>query len=44
MPYETPNGCVYDSGDYPAALDLVLELDAVHLFDATTEGRIGSQP
>jgi 2-furoyl-CoA dehydrogenase large subunit len=26
MPYETPNGCVYDSGDYPAALDLVLEL------------------
>jgi CO/xanthine dehydrogenase Mo-binding subunit len=26
MPYETPNGCVYDSCDYPAALDLVLEL------------------
>jgi CO/xanthine dehydrogenase Mo-binding subunit len=26
MPYETPNGCVYDSGDYPRALDLVLEL------------------
>ncbi len=26
MPYETPNGCVYDSGDYPRALDMVLEL------------------
>ncbi len=26
MPYETPNGCVYDSGDYAAALDIVLEL------------------
>ena len=26
MPYETPNGCVYDSGDYPRALDHALEL------------------
>ncbi len=26
MPYETPNGCIYDSGDYPRALDLALEL------------------
>ena len=26
MPYETPNGCVYDSGDYPRALDMALEL------------------
>jgi CO/xanthine dehydrogenase Mo-binding subunit len=26
MPYETPNGCVYDSGDYPRALDIALEL------------------
>ena len=26
MPYETPNGCVYDSGDYPRVLDLALEL------------------
>jgi 2-furoyl-CoA dehydrogenase large subunit len=26
MPYETPNGCVYDSGDYPRALDAALEL------------------
>ena len=25
-PYETPNGCVYDSGDLPLALDTVLEL------------------
>src|SRR5215212_8058537 len=26
MPYETPNGCGYDSGDYARALDVVLEL------------------
>ena len=26
MPYETPNGCVYDSGDYARSLDLALEL------------------
>jgi 2-furoyl-CoA dehydrogenase large subunit len=26
MPYETPNGCVYDSGDYARALDIALEL------------------
>ena len=26
MPYETPNGCVYDSGDYSRMLDLGLEL------------------
>ena len=26
MPYETPNGCVYDSGDYAACLDRALEL------------------
>jgi CO/xanthine dehydrogenase Mo-binding subunit len=25
-PYETPNGCVYDSGDLPRSLDLVLEM------------------
>jgi 2-furoyl-CoA dehydrogenase large subunit len=24
-PYETPNGCVYDSGDLPRALDMALE-------------------
>ena len=26
MPYETPNGCVYDSGDYATMLDIALEL------------------
>jgi len=26
FPYETPNGCVYDSGDYHAMLDRALEL------------------
>ncbi|MGH3104415.1 MAG: xanthine dehydrogenase family protein molybdopterin-binding subunit, partial [Gaiellaceae bacterium] len=26
MPYETPNGCVYDSGDYARCLDQALEL------------------
>jgi 2-furoyl-CoA dehydrogenase large subunit len=26
MPYETPNGCVYDSGDYAGMLDVALEL------------------
>ncbi len=26
MPYTTPNGCIYDSGDYAAMLDQALEL------------------
>ena len=26
MPYETPNGCIYDSGDYAKMLDIALEL------------------
>ncbi len=26
MPYETPNGCIYDSGDYARCLDMALEL------------------
>ena len=26
MPYETPNGCVYDSGDYPRVMEMALEL------------------
>ena len=26
MPYETPNGCVYDSGDYAQMLDIALDL------------------
>jgi CO/xanthine dehydrogenase Mo-binding subunit len=45
MPYETPNGCVYDSGDYPRALDLALELigyDAIEerRRDAESRGRL----
>jgi CO/xanthine dehydrogenase Mo-binding subunit len=34
MPYETPNGCVYDSGDYARALELALELVGHHDLDA----------
>jgi 2-furoyl-CoA dehydrogenase large subunit len=26
FPYETPNGCVYDSGDYAGCLDIALDL------------------
>ncbi len=26
FPYETPNGCIYDSGDYEKCLDMALEL------------------
>jgi len=26
MPWTTPNGCVYDSGDYPAMLELAKEM------------------
>jgi CO/xanthine dehydrogenase Mo-binding subunit len=26
MPYETPNGCVYDTGDYARSLDIALDL------------------
>ena len=26
MPYETPNGCIYDSGDYAQMLDIATEL------------------
>ncbi len=28
-PYETPNGCVYDSGDLPRSLDMALDLIGV---------------
>jgi len=37
MPYETPNGCVYDSGDYPRALDMALELIG---YDTIEEKRV----
>ena len=30
MPYETPNGCVYDSGDYARMLDIALDLVDYH--------------
>ena len=40
MPYETPNGCFYDSGDYSAALDIALELiDAGSIEDQARGGR-----
>jgi 2-furoyl-CoA dehydrogenase large subunit len=34
MPYETPNGCVYDSGDYARCLDIALELIGYDELDA----------
>src|SRR4029079_674203 len=37
MPYETPNGCFYDSGDYSAALDLLLDLICAGYTDARRE-------
>jgi CO/xanthine dehydrogenase Mo-binding subunit len=33
MPYETPNGCVYDSGDYAGSLDIALELIGYDVID-----------
>ena len=33
MPYETPNGCVYDSGDYARMLDMALELVGYDLLE-----------
>ena len=38
MPYETPNGCVYDSGDYARCLDIALELIG---YDSLEERRAG---
>jgi CO/xanthine dehydrogenase Mo-binding subunit len=45
MPYETPNGCVYDSGDYHRALDEALRLidyDSIaeRRRDATERGKL----
>jgi 2-furoyl-CoA dehydrogenase large subunit len=45
MPYETPNGCVYDSGDYARCLDIALELvgyDALEAKrkDAASRGKL----
>jgi 2-furoyl-CoA dehydrogenase large subunit len=42
MPYETPNGCVYDSGDYARCLDMALELvdyDSIEARRADAEAR-----
>ena len=36
MPYETPNGCIYDSGDYARCLDIALELID---YDGAARGR-----
>ena len=33
MPYTTPNGCVYDSGDYARCLDIALELVGAETID-----------
>jgi CO/xanthine dehydrogenase Mo-binding subunit len=43
MPYETPNGCVYDSGDYARCLDIALELidyDAVRERQTIENGKL----
>jgi CO/xanthine dehydrogenase Mo-binding subunit len=45
MPYETPNGCIYDSGDYHRALDEALRLidyDTIEerRRDATERGKL----
>ena len=37
MPYETPNGCVYDSGDYSRMLDIGARAD--RLSRASTQRR-----
>ena len=39
MPYETPNGCVYDSGDYAKMLDLALELIGYDELESQAGGR-----
>ena len=42
MPYETPNGCIYDSGDYEKMLETALELigyDELAARRADAEGR-----
>ena len=43
MPYETPNGCVYDSGDYPRALDMVLELVGYDTIEGGGGGRLARE-
>ena len=43
MPYETPNGCVYDSGDYARCLDMALELDRLRRDRGAARGRGGAR-
>jgi CO/xanthine dehydrogenase Mo-binding subunit len=43
MPYVTPNGCVYDSGDYARSLDMALELidyDSARERQASATGKL----
>jgi 2-furoyl-CoA dehydrogenase large subunit len=43
MPYETPNGCIYDSGDYARCLDIALELidyDGARARQAQSNGKL----
>jgi CO/xanthine dehydrogenase Mo-binding subunit len=45
MPYTTPNGCVYDSGDYAGMLDIALDLIGHETIearraDAATRGKL----
>src|SRR5437016_10669793 len=45
MPYTTPNGCIYDSGDYARCLDIVLDLVGYDRLeerrrDAETRGKL----
>src|SRR3989440_2586139 len=40
FPYETPNGCIYDSGDYARCLDIALDLIG---YSAIEEKRIDAE-
>ena len=45
MPYETPNGCIYDSGDYERCLEIALDLIGYDTIDerraeAASRGRL----
>ena len=43
MPYETPNGCVYDSGDYPRALDIGARADRLRRDRGAARRREGAR-
>ena len=43
MPYTTPNGCVYDSGDYAGMLDIALELIGRRSTERRARGRVARQ-